>query len=198
MSTIKVAFASAVLWVLATVVFGGIYPLVATALAQGLMPRAASGSILRNAQGEPLASVLIGQPFTSPSYFSARPSSAANYAYNATASSGSNLGPTNPALADAVASRAQAWRARGMKQIPLSLLTSSASGLDPHLSLAAAEAQIPLVAAARSKPLQEVARLVGCATEDRSVGVFGEPRVNVVVLNLLLDGRLSATDWACE
>ena len=174
-----------------TVITGVAYPLAVTGLSQLLFPNQANGSLIKDSQGQPLGSGLIGQAFSDPKYFWGRPSATSPYPYNAGASSGSNLGPTNPALADAVKTRIQALRAADPKNplpLPVDLVTASGSGLDPHISPAAAEYQINRVAKARNLDAGKVRALVGQHTEPRQWWVLGEPRVNVLGLNLALDG----------
>jgi K+-transporting ATPase ATPase C chain len=174
-----------------TLVTGVAYPLVVTGLAQLIFPRAANGSVLMR-DGKPVGSELIGQPFSDPKYFWSRPSATAPFADNSASSTGSNLGPTNTALADAVKQRIDALRAAdpgNSAPVPVDLVTASGSGLDPHISPAAAAYQIARVARVRGMPAQKVEKLVAAATERRTFGVLGEPRVNVLKLNLALDGR---------
>ena len=174
-----------------TLVTGVAYPLAVTGLAQLLFPRAANGSVLMSA-GKPVGSALIGQPFSDPRYFWGRPSATTPFAYNAASSVGSNLGPTNPALTDAVTQRIAALRAAdpgNTVPVPVDLVTASGSGLDPHISPAAAEYQIARVARLRGMPVENVRKLVAAATERRQFRVLGEPRVNVLALNLALDGK---------
>ena len=174
-----------------TIVTGVVYPLLVTGAAQVLFPDAANGSVIVRG-GKPLGSELIGQPFTDPKYFWSRPSATSPFADNSLASSGSNLGPTNPALADAVKQRVDALRAADPGNdaaVPADLVTASGSGLDPHISPAAAKYQIARVARARGKPAADIKKLVDAATEGRTFGVLGEPRVNVLALNLALDGK---------
>lgn len=175
-----------------TVVTGVIYPLVVTGLAQLMFPRAANGSVIER-DGKPLGSEVIGQAFSDPKYFWSRPSATAPFADNAASSSGSNLGPTNPALADAVKQRVDALRAvdpGNTAPVPVDLVTASASGLDPHITPAAAAYQIARVARVRGLSKAQVEGLLAQATEGRQFGLLGEPRVNVLRLNLLLDGKL--------
>jgi len=168
---------------------GIIYPLAITGLAQMVFPRQASGSLVYR-DGRPVASSLIGQPFTDPKYFWSRPSATSPIGYNAASSAGSNLGPMNPDLAAAVQERIAALRKADPGNdapIPVDLVTCSASGLDPHISQAAAEYQIARVARARAVEISTVRELVARHTEGRTLGLLGEPRVNVVELNLELD-----------
>lgn len=172
-----------------TVLTGVAYPLAVTGLAQMLFPHAANGSVIVR-DGKTIGSELIGQPFDAPQYFWSRPSATAPFPYNAAASSGSNLGPTNPVLAEAVKSRIAALRAADPGSdaaIPVDLVTTSGSGLDPHISPAAAAYQARRVAKARGLDLAKVQRLVDEHVEGRQFGVLGERRVNVLLLNLALD-----------
>lgn len=164
------------------------YPAVVTVGARVLFPRQAEGSLIRDG-GAIRGSALIGQPFSGAGYFWSRPS-ATTPAYNAAASSGSNLGPTNPALAQAVADRIAALRAADPSNtalVPVDLVTASGSGLDPHITPAAAAYQVARVARARGLSQAQVERLVASHTEGRTFGVLGEPRVNVLRLNLALE-----------
>jgi K+-transporting ATPase ATPase C chain len=172
-----------------TIVTGGLYPLLVTVIAQTLMHDQATGS-LREHDGRVVGSALIGQTFDQPRYFWGRPSATSAMPYDGGASSGSNLGPTNPALRTAVEERVEALRAANPGQlgaIPLDLVTTSASGLDPHISPAAAFWQVARVARARQLSERRVADLVEDHTEGRTLGILGEPRVNVLALNLALD-----------
>ncbi|MHA6205255.1 potassium-transporting ATPase subunit KdpC [Dyella soli] len=176
---------------LMTAVTGIAYPLAVTGLAQLLFPSQANGSLIVK-DGRPIGSTLIGQSFTEPKYFWGRPSATAPQANNGVASGGSNQGPTNPALADAVKQRIDALRAAdpGNKApVPVDLVTASGSGLDPEISLAAAAYQVPRVARARGLSESQVQALVTLATSGRQFGMLGEPRVNVLQLNLALDGH---------
>ena len=172
-----------------TALTGVLYPLLVTGLARVALPQAASGSlIVRN--GKPVASRLIGQNFTGVQYFWGRPSATALYPYNATASGGSNLGPLNPALADAVKQRVAALRALdpgNEAPVPVDLVTASGSGLDPEVSLAAIQYQLPRVARARKMDAEKLQSLVARYSKNRLAGFLGEPRVNVVEVNLALD-----------
>jgi K+-transporting ATPase ATPase C chain len=172
-----------------TVLTGIVYPLAVTFCAQTLFPNQANGSLLGSSE-QPLGSELIGQAFTRPESFWGRPSATSPASYNGGASSGSNQGPINPALIDAVQARIKALRDADpthLEPIPVDLVTASASGLDPHISPAAAAYQISRVAMARNLPPDSVRELVDRYTELRQWGVFGEPRVNVLKLNLALD-----------
>jgi K+-transporting ATPase ATPase C chain len=175
-----------------TMLTGGVYPLVVTAIAQVVFPSAANGSLIR--QGEQVVgSDLIGQPFSRPEYFWGRLSATAPVPYNAAASSGSNFGPLHPGLKAATEARISALKAGGSTgtSIPADLVTASASGLDPHISPAAAEFQVPGIAASRKMSEEDVRALVRQNTAGRQLGVLGEPRVNVLRLNLALDQRKS-------
>jgi K+-transporting ATPase ATPase C chain len=168
---------------------GIVYPLAVTGIAQVAFPSAASGSLLV-VDGRVHGSSLIGQPFSAPGYFWSRPSATSPMPYNAAASTGSNLGPTNPALADAVQARIAALRAAdpGLTEpIPVDLVTASASGLDPDISGAAALVQVPRVARVRGLPEELLRQLVHTHIEGRALGFLGEPRVNVLALNVALD-----------
>jgi K+-transporting ATPase ATPase C chain len=172
-----------------TVLTGVVYPLVVTGVAQGLFTHKAGGSMIVQAE-KTVGSELIGQPFSDPGYFWSRPSETVPFPYNAAASSGSNLGPTNPALLQVVQARVAALRAAdpgNTTTIPVDLVTASASGLDPDISPAAAEYQVERVARARGLAVDVVRALVAEHTEGRQWHVFGEPRVNVLELNLALD-----------
>jgi K+-transporting ATPase ATPase C chain len=174
-----------------TVIVGVIYPLAVTGIAQLLFAHTANGSVIER-DGKKLGSEVIGQAFADPKYFWSRPSATTPFADNAASSSGSNLGPTNPALTDAVKQRVDALRAvdpNNTAMVPMDLVTASGSGLDPHISPAAAQYQLSRVARTRGRNEGEIAALVVNATEPRQFGLFGEPRVNVLKLNLMLDGR---------
>jgi len=180
---------SLTLLLLMTVITGVLYPLAATGLARLIFHRQANGSLIVK-HGKPVGSALIGQSFTDPKYFWGRPSATSPEAYNAGASSGSNLGPTNPALADAVKQRIAALRAADPGNdtpVPVDLVTASASGLDPEISPAAAQYQLARVAKARGLGTAQVQALLDEYTRGRQFGVLGEPGVNVLQLNLALD-----------
>lgn len=170
-----------------TVLLGVVYPLVVTGLAQLLFPRQANGELIQSG-GKILGSRLIGQPFTLPGYFHSRPSAAGPAGYDPTQSGGSTYGPTNQSLLARVSSDVQRLHAENPNApIPIDLATASGSGLDPHISLAAAEFQIPRVASERGMTEDEVRALAKKHTEGRQLGFLGEPRVNVLELNLELD-----------
>ncbi|MGE5155052.1 MAG: potassium-transporting ATPase subunit KdpC [Bdellovibrio bacteriovorus] len=178
-----------VLFVLLTLLTGAAYPLLVTGTAQILFPGRANDSLIER-DGKRLGSELIGQPFSDPRYFWGRPSATAPVPYNAGASAGANLGPTNPALEEAVKGRIAALKAAdpdNRTPIPVDLVTTSASGLDPHISPAAAEYQIGRIARVRALDTGAVRDLVAQHTRGRQLGVLGEPRVNVLTLNLALD-----------
>lgn len=170
-------------------ILGLVYPLAVTVLAQLVFADKADGQLIRRDDGTVVGSSLIGQPFSSPGYFRPRPSAAGSVGYDAGASGGSNLGPTNRKLIERVKADAEKLRAENSGEaIPVDLLTTSASGLDPHVSPAAAEFQIPRVARERAMREEDLRRLVAAHTEGRQFGLLGEPGVNVLLLNLALDG----------
>ncbi|QEI07495.1 potassium-transporting ATPase subunit KdpC [Pigmentiphaga aceris] len=178
-----------VLFAALTLVTGVLYPLATTGVAKLMFPFQASGSLIER-DGKVVGSTLIGQAFSSPQYFWGRPSATGPMPYNASASSGSNLGPTNPALRDAVVARIEALRQAdpgNSAQIPVDLVSTSASGLDPHISPAAANYQAARVARLRKLSLDNVHALIQAHTERPLIGILGEPVVNVLTLNLALD-----------
>ncbi|MEO8975082.1 MAG: potassium-transporting ATPase subunit KdpC [Casimicrobiaceae bacterium] len=172
-----------------TALTGVVYPLVTWGIAQVVFPRTANGSLVEQ-DGKTVGSALIGQPFDDPKYFWSRPSATSPQPYNGAASSGSNLGPRNPALADAVAARIKSLRDAdpgNTAMVPADLVTASASGLDPDISPAAAYFQAARVARVRGLPMAAVQALIVQRTEGRTFGLLGDPRVNVLALNLALD-----------
>jgi len=179
-----------ILFVLLSVITGLAYPFLVTGIVRYIFPYQADGSLLTDAQGNPVGSALIGQQFSEPGHFWGRPSATTPMPYNAAASSGSNLGPSNPALAALVRQRAEALRAAdpgNNAPIPVDLVTASASGLDPQISRAAADYQIPRIARVRGLPEEKLRALVESFTEKPLFGIIGEARVNVLELNLALD-----------
>ncbi len=181
---------AAILLLLLTVLTGVIYPVIVTAFAQIFYPEQANGSLIKEQSGNLRGSTLIGQAFSDPKYFWGRPSATSPYANNAAASSGSNLGPTNPALIEAVKARINALQAADPDNhalVPVDLITASGSGLDPHISPAAANYQISRIAKVRRIELKKLQALVHVHTEGRQWYFLGEPRVNVLTLNLALD-----------
>ncbi len=185
--------ALAMLFVL-TLVTGVVYPLIVTGLAQTMFPHQANGSLILR-EGKVIGSELIGQHFDDPKYFWSRPSATSPFPYNAAASSGSNLGPTNPALIEAIKKRVAALRAAdpgNEAPVPGDLVTASGSGLDPHISPAAALYQADRVARTRGLEERQVRDLIARYTDGRQFGLLGEPRVNVLKLNLALDGGAGA------
>ena len=178
-----------VLFLILTVITGVAYPLVVTGIAQVVFPSQAGGSLIEK-DGKAIGSRLIGQSFSDPKHFWSRPSATAPQPYNGTASVGSNQGPLNPALTDAVKSRIEALRAAdptNTAPIPVDLVTASASGLDPDISVAGANSQAARIARLRGVKLEAVQALIASHTQGKFLGVIGEPRVNVLELNLALD-----------
>ena len=178
-----------VLFLILTVITGIAYPLVVTGIAQVAFPSQAGGSLIVR-DGKPIGSRLIGQSFSDPKYFWSRPSATSPQAYNGVASTGSNLGPLNPALTDAVKSRIDALHAAdptNTAPVPVDLVTASGSGLDPDISVAAANYQAARVANARGLKPEAVRALIASHAEGKFLGVIGEPRINVLELNLALD-----------
>jgi K+-transporting ATPase ATPase C chain len=178
-----------VILVILSAITGIVYPGLVTLIAQAIMPHQANGSLIMR-DGKPVGSELIGQPFSDPKYFWSRPSATSPFPYNAGASSGSNQGPLNPALTEAVEARVKALREAdpdNKQPVPVDLVTASGSGLDPHISPAAAEYQLPRVARVRKLDAQRVRAIVAQATEGPQLGFLGEARVNVLKVNLALD-----------
>ena len=187
----NIARPALVIFVLLSAITGLVYPLAVTGVAQSVFPQQAAGSLAMQ-NGKPVGSALIGQHFSDPRHFWGRPSATAPTPYNAAASGGANQGPTNPALADAVKARIAALRAAdpgNTAAVPVDLVTTSASGLDPHISPAAARYQATRVARLRGIPPAQVEALVEAHTERPLFGVIGEPRINVLALNLALDAQ---------
>ena len=181
---------AALMTVVTTVIYGLAYPLAVTGIAQWLFPENANGQLIRDASGHVIGSALLAQPFSAADYFHPRPSAAGAHGYDATASGGSNLGPTSRKLAETIAARVDEARADNPEvPVPIDLVTSSASGLDPHISPAAAFFQVPRVANARGVPVDAMRDLVTAHIEPRQFGILGEPTVNVLRLNLALDER---------
>jgi len=180
-----------VMLALMTLITGVLYPALITGVAKVAFPFQANGSLIEQ-DGKAIGSVLIGQPFSDPKHFWSRASGTSPYPNNASASSGTNQGPLNPALVEAVEGRVKALReadAGNTKPVPVDLVTASGSGLDPHISPAAAEYQVARVAKARGIDEAKVRALVAQATEGRQLGILGEPRVNVLTVNLALDAQ---------
>jgi|SRR5688572_3348722 len=179
--------------VVTTLILGVVYPLAITGIAQLVFPDQANGQLIER-DGAIIGSRIIGQGFSSPGYFRSRPSATAT-PYDAANSAGSQLGPTNRKLIAAVSAHVEAARQENPSApVPIDLVTTSASGLDPHLSPAAADFQVPRVARERSVPEGRVRQLVAAHTEARQLGFLGEPRVNVLALNLALDAELARSD----
>lgn len=188
MVLMKSLITAVLMTIVTTVLLGLIYPLVVTGLAQVIFPTQANGSLIRSTDGTVIGSSLIGQPFSSSGYFRSRPSAAGANGYDAGASSGSNLGPTNKKLIDRVAANVEKAQAENPgKPVPIDLVTTSGSGLDPHISPAAAEFQVPRVARERQMTEEQLRQVIARHTAGRQFGFLGEATVNVLELNLDLD-----------
>jgi K+-transporting ATPase ATPase C chain len=189
----KNLFTAILMTIVTTVLFGLIYPLAVTGIAQLVFTEKANGQLIKRSDGTIIGSKIIGQPFSGLGYFHPRPS-AAGTGYDAGASSGSNLGPTSQKLIDRVKADVAMLQAENPgKPVPIDLVTTSASGLDPHISQAAAEFQVPRVARERGMSENEINALIAKHTEGRTLGILGEPRVNVLLLNLELDAHKPMT-----
>ncbi len=193
-----ITFARSRLWpavallIVLTLVTGVVYPVVVTAIAQVAFPHQANGSFVVTTDGRTIGSSLIGQGFSDPKYFWSRPSAAGKDGYDASGSAGSNLGPTNQDLIDRVTAAVAAYQAEnGDAPVPVDLVTTSASGLDPEISPAAAEYQVARVASARGSSVDDIRAVVARHTEQPTLGFLGQARVNVLLLNLDLDGLLA-------
>jgi len=179
---------SILLFITLSLLTGVFYPMAVTVLAQAIFPQQANGSLIHSADGTPIGSALIGQPFSDPKYFWPRPSATADFPYNPLASGGSNLGPTNKDLINQVAERIKSLRASDIQgSIPADAVMASGSGLDPHISLEAALIQIPRIVKERKVSEEKVRSLMQNCLEGRQFGFLGAPRVNVLKLNLALD-----------
>lgn len=189
---LKLLLQSTLMLLLMTMVTGFAYPLLVTMTAHELFPRQAEGSLIRNSAGIVVGSELLGQQFSDAKYFHSRPSATSPYSYNASGSCGSNLGPTNPDLVKQIDQRIKKCKSEVSPdpnlKIPIDLVTTSASGLDPDISVESALYQVKRVAAARGMPEKDVLNLINQCETKRQLGLLGEPRVNVLKVNLLLDG----------
>lgn len=186
---------AAMLLLMLTLLTGAVYPALVTVLAQALFNQQANGSLIKDTRGQVTGSALIGQRFSEPQYFWSRPSATAPYSHNAVTSSGSNLGPTNPALNKVVALRVKTLKNAdpgNQAPVPVDLVTASGSGLDPHISIAAAEYQIGRIAKIRKMSEGKLRELANVYTEGRQWSVLGEPRINVLKLNLALDATFGS------
>jgi len=176
------------LFIIFTIICGGIYPALVTGIAQAVFPRQAAGSFVTDKSGKEIGSTLIGQPFSDAKYFWPRPSATSDFGFNAISSGGSNSGPTNPDYLKAVGDRVKTLRDTGVTgTIPAELVQASASGLDPHITPESALLQVPRIAKARGLGEERLQKVVSDRIEDRQLGFMGTPRVNVLVLNLELD-----------
>jgi K+-transporting ATPase ATPase C chain len=176
------------LFIIFTIICGGIYPALVTGIAQAVFPRQAAGSFVTDKSGKEIGSTLIGQPFSDPRYFWPRPSATSDFGYNPMSSGGSNSGPTNPDYLKTVGERVKALRDTGVTvPVPSELVQASASGLDPHISPESALLQVPRIAKVRGFSEDRLRKVVSDRIEDRQLGFMGAPRVNVLVLNLELD-----------
>ncbi len=196
MKTLAIAARATALTLLAT---GIVYPLIVTGLAQLLFPAEANGSVARGEGGQVIGSELIAQKFSSPAYFQPRPSAAGDQGYDASGSSGSNLGPTSKKLRERVQAdieRLLQQNPQAQGSVPAELVTASGSGLDPHLSLESVLWQLPRVAAARQIAPERIRALVDDMRQGRDLGLFGEPRINVLLLNLALDRQFGRSQTA--
>ena len=176
------------MFALFTIICGGIYPALVTGIAQAFFPRQAQGSFIKDKNNREVGSSLIGQPFSDAKYFWGRPSASTDFGYNPMGSSGSNSGPTNPDFLKTVADRVKALRDTGVTgSVPADLVEASASGLDPHITPESAALQVPRIAKARGIGEAELGTMIAAHTEGRQFGFLGDPRVNVLELNLALD-----------
>jgi K+-transporting ATPase ATPase C chain len=192
----KVARIAALQLIVFTVLTGILYPVAVTVIAQVVFPHQANGSVIEK-DGKRFGSELIGQPFDAPKYFWSRPSATGPLPYNSMASSGSNLAPTNPALMDAIRDRIERLKVAdpgNTTRVPVDLVTASGSGLDPHISPAAALYQVARVARVRGLPEEKVRELVQRHTQPPTLGFLGQPRLNVLLLNMALDEMPTSED----